>query len=150
MRVFPLLLFAALATATASLEHRMDIFNAALLSLIDSVTELEDSLVGAVILYPNRRTCPHGFEPAHHLDGRLPVVGINEVGRVSEQSLHDETPYTLNATCERMISVSENGFVNVCQHSSQQMASSLNMKQAVPSFSVLACMRKNVVYEPPA
>jgi hypothetical protein len=149
MRVFPLLLFTALAAATTSLERRMDLFNTALYSLIDSVTELEDSLVGAILLYPSRTTCPHGFEPAVHLDGRLPVVGIHEVGRVSQHSLHDETPYALNATCERMISVSENGFVNVCQHSSQQMASSLNMKQAVPSFSVLACMRKNIVYAPP-
>lgn len=142
------MLLVALAGA-ATLENRLDLFNAALLSLIDSVTELEDSLVGAILLYPSRTTCPHGFEPAHHLDGRLPVVGINEVGRISEHSLHDNVPYSLNATCERMISVSENGFINVCQHSSEQMTSSLNMKQAVPSFSVLACVRKNIVYAPP-
>ena len=140
---------AALESTSASLQHRIDLFNAATYSLAESVIDLEQSLVGAIILYPGRETCPEGFEPATHLDGKLPVVGLNEVGRVSEHSLHDEVPYIINSPCERMISVSENGFLNVCQHSSTQMASSMNMKEAVPTFSVLACMRKNIVYEAP-
>ena len=139
----------ALESKSNSLQHRIDLFNAATYSLTESVIDLERSLVGSILLYPDRTTCPEGFEPATHLDGKLPVVGLNEVGRVSEHSLHDEVPYTINSTCERMISVSENGFINVCQHSNTQMASSLNMKQAVPTFSVLACMRKNIVYEAP-
>ena len=122
-------------------EQRLNMFNAALASLCKSVETLERGLSGAVLLYTDRTTCPEGFAPATQLDGRLPVVGHAEVGRVSAHSLHDNEPYTLEATCERMISVSEDGFINVCQHSSKQMAATINMKDAVPTFSVLACVR---------
>lgn len=140
------LLFCLALVSASNLERRLDLFNAALSSLTTSVTDLEQSLVGAVILYPNRRTCPRGFVPAHHLDGKFPVVGNLEVGRVSSHSLHDEIEYNLTAKCEHKITVSEDGFVDLCGHPT---TSSINMKEAVPSFSVLACLRANVVYSPP-
>ena len=132
-----------------NVELRLDLFDAALASLVTSVTDLEQSLVGAVLFYPNRKTCPRGFRPASEYEGRLPVVGLNEVGRTSKHSLHQDVPYSLNTTCERMISVTGNGMLEVCQHSSKQMPTTLNMKEAVPSFSVLACVRENIVYSPP-
>jgi len=135
-----------LCPTAATLEDQVSLLNHALATLSANVAELERSLTGAVLFYPHRTTCPVGFRPAHEYDGRLPVVGNSEVGRVSPHSLHDEPVLVSELQCERMISVSESGFIGVCQHNQQTLTSTVNLKDAVPSFSVLACVRENQVY----
>jgi len=133
------------ATELSELRAAQRLFNAALARLSTNVRQLEGLLANSIILYPGLDECPPLTRPATEFEGRWPVIGLQEVGRKSAHSLHSSPLYTLNSTCQSYLDVGEMGFKSVCRGGHDY---ELNMKEAFPTFSVLACVfERDIVYD---
>jgi len=146
---FLLLIVVAAALADESLARlraRQGLFDAALGRLSTNVRQLEQLLVGSVILYDGITECPPPLIPADNYEGKLFVVGRHEIGRTSAHSLHSESVYAFNSTCETFLDVGEMGFKKVCKGCHDYV---IALKHAIPTTSVLACVwGDSIVYDP--
>lgn len=132
-----LLLLSLLITVHAGqLEDRLWFLEQAMVRAQTKVDEYGAIFDGAVILFHNTTSCPRGWEPASHLDGRFPLISHTDVGRVSERTT-DHPPTTLRSDCQHAVGVRADGAIQTCR----TMPVAFNAKEEVPSASFLACMK---------
>lgn len=103
---------------------------------------LEQLTRGQALWFTNVATCPEGFYPVESAEGRIPIIGSQERGAATKHSIFtDGGMRPILSDCEKA-EVSENGVIEVCVHS-ENNPMKFNLKEALPTFTMMLCMRNN-------